>query len=157
MNKVLFSAVKTQFRLNLRGIHGVSHWARVQYHGLKIAGQENARSDVIKLFALLHDSQRLTDGFDPQHGLRAVEYAMAIRNQLFEIDNTGFDLLCEALAEHSDGKTEADVTVQTCWDADRLDLGRIGVYPKTELLCTATAKSSLFIQRAWTLANKKRQ
>jgi uncharacterized protein len=61
-----------------------------------------------------------------------------------------------ALAGHSDGKTEADVTVQTCWDADRLDLGRIGVYPKTELLCTATAKSALFIQRAWTLANKKR-
>ena len=156
MNKVLFYAVKTQFRLNLSGIHGVPHWARVQYHGLKIASQENARCDVIKLFALLHDSQRLTDGFDPQHGLRAVEYATVMRNQLFEIDNTGFDLLCEALAGHSDGKTEADVTVQTCWDADRLDLGRIGVYPKTELLCTATAKSALFIQRAWTLANKKR-
>lgn len=33
----------------------------------------------------------------------------------------------KALAYHSDGYTEGDITVQVCWDADRLDLGRVGI------------------------------
>jgi uncharacterized protein len=30
-----------------------------------------------------------------------------------------------------------------CWDADRLDLGRVGIQPKPELLCTDTARELL--------------
>ena len=26
--------------------------------------------------------------------------------------------------------TEADITIQTCWDSDRLDLGRVGMMPE---------------------------
>ena len=102
-HKTLIAEVRSQIRLDLYGIHGVQHWARVQYHGIKIAEKENARNDVVKLFALLHDPQRLEDGFDPDHGLRAVEYATFLRDRHFEIDQTGFALLCEALAYHSDG------------------------------------------------------
>ena len=51
------------------------------------------------------------------------------------------DLLTEAFKYHSDGYTEADITVQVCWDADRLDLGRVGIKPAPHRLCTASAKS----------------
>jgi uncharacterized protein len=156
MNKILFSEVTQQFRLNLQGIHGVAHWARVQYFGLKIAKSENARTDVIRLFSVLHDSQRLTDSYDPEHGLRAVDYAKKLRNKFFEIDDAGFALLCEAMTGHSDGKTIAsDITVLTCWDSDRLDLSRLGIYPKSNLLCTETAKNPDFIERAWNMNVKK--
>ncbi len=30
----------------------------------------------------------------------------------------------------------------TCWDADRLDLGRVGIMPEPSRLCTAAAKRS---------------
>jgi uncharacterized protein len=33
-----------------------------------------------------------------------------------------------------------DITVQTCFDADRLDLGRVGKIPDPRLLCTDAAK-----------------
>ncbi len=36
--------------------------------------------------------------------------------------------------------TAGDITVQTCWDADRLDLGRVGITPNPRWLCTACAK-----------------
>jgi uncharacterized protein len=36
--------------------------------------------------------------------------------------------------------TDPDVTVRTCWDADRLDLGRVGVTPDPILLCTDVAR-----------------
>jgi uncharacterized protein len=39
-----------------------------------------------------------------------------------------------------DGLLEADLTVQTCWDADRLDLGRVGKTPRVEKLCTEEAR-----------------
>jgi uncharacterized protein len=35
---------------------------------------------------------------------------------------------------HSEGAVHADPTVQTCWDADRLDLGRVGVMPDAKFL-----------------------
>ena len=31
-------------------------------------------------------------------------------------------------------------TIQTCWDADRLDLGRVGITPDPSWLCTEAAK-----------------
>ena len=38
--------------------------------------------------------------------------------------------------------THPDITIQTCWDSDRLDLGRVGVMPHPSRLCTVPAKAS---------------
>lgn len=154
MDKALLDIIRSQFQLDWFGIHGIGHWARVLYYGLKIAEKEHARTDVVRLFAVLHDSRRFTDKYDPEHGERAVQYAKTLLGIHIEIDDSGFGLLCEALAGHSEGRTEANITVQTCWDADRLDLSRIGVYPKAEFLCTSTAKNPDFIERAWHRGSK---
>jgi uncharacterized protein len=66
---------------------------------------------------------------------------------LFELPDESFALLYVACADHADGLTEGDVTVQTCWDADRLDLGRVGTTPDPSLLCTDAAKDPKMI--AW--------
>jgi uncharacterized protein len=44
---------------------------------------------------------------------------------------------------HSKGLMDADVTVQTCWDADRLDLIRLDIQPEAERLCTDAARQML--------------
>ena len=49
-------------------------------------------------------------------------------------------LLRSTLRYHSDGYTEADITVQVCWDASRLDLGRVGIKPVAHRLCTYSAQ-----------------
>lgn len=154
MDKALLAVIRSQFQLDWFGIHGIPHWARVLHYGLKIAEKENARTDVVRLFSVLHDARRFKDSVDPEHGERAVEYAKSLRGSYIRIDQSGFDLLCEALAGHSEGRTESNITVQTCWDADRLDLSRIGIRPKAEFLCTATAKNPEFIERAWQRGNK---
>ena len=59
------------------------------------------------------------------------------------------DLLVEACAGHSDGFTKADITVQTCWDADRLDLGRVGIEPHPKYLCTEVAREAKFLKAAY--------
>jgi len=41
---------------------------------------------------------------------------------------------------HTDGHTTGEATLLACWDADRLDLGRVGITPRAELLCTDAAR-----------------
>ncbi len=64
------------------------------------------------------------------------------------------DLLQEACRGHSEGWTEADITVMTCWDADRLDLGRVGIIPDPTRLCTAAARDRATIE--WAFARSLR-
>ena len=142
--------IRSQFRLDWTGIHGAAHWARVRYHGVWLARQLDADLRIPSLFAVLHDSQRQNDEHDPEHGPRAAEYAAWVRRRgLFELDDAAFELLQIACTGHSDGHTQADVSVQVCWDADRLDLGRVGTYPDSRRLCTNPAKQAGVIERAW--------
>lgn len=145
----LIDHLKSQFTLDWHGIHGIRHWARVLWTGKHIADREGARLDVVCLFALLHDHKRLNDEHDPHHGHRAVVSAMNLRGEFFQIDDEGFKLLCVAMADHSDGHTEGDITIQTCWDADRLDLGRVGTLPQARYLCTQTARDPILINTCY--------
>ena len=49
-------------------------------------------------------------------------------------------MLIYGCRHHSDGFVEGDVTIRTCWDADRLDLGRVGIKPCASKLATAEAR-----------------
>jgi len=148
ITRELVLAVRARFELDWAGIHGVPHWARVRVNGLAIARQNGARTDVIELFAFLHDSCRENDDFDPEHGLRAVEFAHSLRGEVYDIDDAGFALLGQACSEHSDGHLKADPTVQACWDADRLDLWRVWITPDKKRLATQAAQSMWIFDEA---------
>jgi len=149
MTNELFKELRKQFVLDWKGIHGAAHWTRVRENGLRLAESTQARADIVELFAFLHDSMRVNDDFDPYHGTRAAHYAESLRGELFELDDEGLRLLMIACEGHSDGLMDADITVQTCWDADRLDLGRVGIRPKPERLCTEAAKDIEMIEWAY--------
>jgi uncharacterized protein len=125
----------------LDGIHGVVHWARVLENGVRLAESTGANVAVVRLFAVLHDSQRLDDGDDPEHGPRAAETSAILRGKVFELSDAEFSVLYVACADHTTDHTHPDVTVQTCWDADRLDLGRVMIRPRRDRLCTSAAKT----------------
>ena len=131
------------------GIHGAPHWARVRANGLRLARKTRARTDVIELFSFLHDSCRLDDNRDALHGERAAAFAETIRGPLLPLDNEGFDLLQRACRLHSHGHMEDDITVMTCWDADRLDLGRVGIRPIASRLCTDAARDPALLGWAY--------
>ena len=97
----------------------------------------------------MHDCKRDNDDYDLEHGRRAAEYIKEIRSKWLKIDDLETELLIEACEYHSDGYIEGDITVQTCWDSDRLDLGRVGIYPSPERLCTEVAKKSAVIKAAY--------
>ncbi len=145
----LLRIIQEQFSLDCRGVHGASHWARVRDNGLRLAALTTAKPKVVELFALLHDSRRFTNGYDPQHGTRAALYARSLAGSAFQLEAVDLDLLADACHGHSDGLMSGDITVLTCWDADRLDLGRVGVKPRPERLCTLAARDPSFIEWAY--------
>jgi uncharacterized protein len=125
----------------LSSIHGPNHWHNVEDVGLKIAHMlesfgRHVDRDVVRLFAVLHDSCRMNDNHDPDHGRRAAEYAKQIRGRLFDLDDSRFELLYKAIAWHADGFTAKELTIGACFDADRMDLRRVGIKPDPALIST---------------------
>ncbi len=136
----MIAAIREQFKISWHGIHGANHWARVLHHGITIGTERSADLLVIELFAFLHDSQRHSDGGDYYHGRRGAEYARSLNTVYFELTAPRIDALCEAIEHHSGGKVHDHATIQTCWDADRLDLGRVSITPSPKFLSQEAVK-----------------
>jgi uncharacterized protein len=151
----LLQLILEDYRLPLRGIHGVAHWARVLENGRRLAPRTGADPVVVELFAVFHDARRTSDGFDPEHGVRGAALARALLSQEIEVDTARLELLEVACQGHTRGLRDGDVTVQTCWDADRLDLLRAGTVPLPQFLCTDAAQDPLVI--AWACGRSMRR
>ena len=145
---LVLRVVLDDYALPLDGYHGVDHWARVLENGLRLATETGANVEVVSLFAILHDSQRLNEMTDADHGPRAAKFATDIRGTAFDLGDHEFELLYQACHGHTSERTHTDVTIQTCWDADRLDLGRVGITPHPSRLCTDAAKQPEMIKWA---------
>jgi len=152
---VLIQEILKDYVLHPWGFHGLAHWARVTENGLKLAEQTGADRDVIALFGIFHDSRRENDGYDIEHGPRGALLAQEFRGKHFELSDAKFELLYRACELHTIGRHDPDVTVLTCWDSDRLDLGRIGVVPNPKYLGTAAARDPKMI--AWAHARARRE
>jgi uncharacterized protein len=148
ISRGLIRRILSEYVLPVNGLHGVGHWARVLENGTRLAAVTGADLVVVQLFSVFHDSRRVNEGWDDGHGRRGAEFALKLRREFFELDDDRFDLLYTACALHTDGLTEAELTVQTCWDADRLDLGRVGMRPEPMYLCTPAARSKEIIRWA---------
>lgn len=156
LRPALIRSIREQYQLPWRGIHGAAHWARVLENGLRLAATTGARQSVVSLFAVFHDARRVNEGWDPQHGSRGAELARSLRDTMFKISDADFELLHVACVHHTEGRSHPDVTVQTCWDADRLDLGRVGIKPSIRYLSTDAAKNPETIAWAYERSIKRR-
>lgn len=148
VSRRLIEAIRDRYALHWEGIHGASHWSRVRLNGLELAKVTGADSMVVELFAFLHDSCRENEGRDPLHGARAADFAASLQGSVFELTPKQLSCLMNACAGHTGGETTGDITVATCWDADRLDLWRIGVRPEPARMMTDAGRTPLLIEAA---------
>src|SRR4051812_16754999 len=66
-------------------LHGPRHWLRVKALGAQLCRETPGADDhVVALFAALHDTQRVNDGHDPEHGRRAADLAIRLRGEVFQ-------------------------------------------------------------------------
>jgi uncharacterized protein len=137
----ILALILEQYRLDTHGIHGVAHWGRVLENGRRLCAMTGGDPAVIEMFSLFHDACRVRDSWDANHGPRAAELARRFRERL-GLDDTQFAELVTACQGHTRGPGEdADITVLTCLDADRLDIPRVGMAIKPDLLFTGAGRS----------------
>ena len=147
----LAKEVLRSYALDPRGIHGPSHWLRVRTNGMTLASMTpGADAALIELFALLHDSRRRDEGSDRGHGERAADYVRQLASDgVLRLTPQRLGTLVSACALHEHGQVSEDPTIGCCWDADRLELARLGRRPIASLLSTPGARDPAVQAGAW--------
>jgi len=123
--------------------HGINHWDNVWMNGQEIGWAVDADMEVVEYFSYLHDCQRWSEGSDWLHGPRAAQFAHENR-ELFDLSSSQFKDLIGAVAGHTKlqpgCKAGENPTIAACWDADRLDIWRVGYAVDPRYLFTERAK-----------------
>jgi HD superfamily phosphodiesterase len=146
----LLAAVHAEATGALSTIHGEEHWLCVAATGLELLEAEPLADPLVVLsFGLLHDTMRLSDGRDADHGRRAAGFARELHDDgLLPLEPFQLAELDDALARHADGERSELPTTGVCWDADRLHLPRVGTAPRRDLLSSPLADLPAAVRRA---------
>ena len=110
-------------------IHGPPHWVAVYDNCLKLDPTCDSKTrEMYAIFAFFHDAARTHDGQDNNHGNNIVK-------------KFTFPTPIEyAIAEHTFGEITKDLIIGICWDADRLDLVRVGIKPDAKFMSTEAGR-----------------
>ncbi len=128
------------------GVHGIEHWDRVYANGQLLITRKVNRL-VVGLFAYLHDYCRMDDGTDLGHGPRAAEFIDTVRDTLLkDVCDEDLRLLKEACRLHTVVHKTGNATIDACFDADRLDLRRVGIVPDPAMLATKKGKELAWLR-----------
>ncbi len=126
--------------------HGINHWQRVYEYAILLAKHYKIDSKLFEYFALLHDSRRLDEAEDCNHGKRAGLFIKnLIRENLIDLCKADQNRLIYACVNHTKVKNSSskyfqDLAVQICMDADKLDIQRVGIIRDEEYFSTSYAK-----------------
>ena len=132
-------------------IHGVDHWARVCRFGEYLADRINLPpqySECVTVFAWTHDLARYDDDGGREHAIAGAKYLDKVIPTVFPLlSGSQISIIRTAIYYHSHGYAADEGqyagwfddlegkkgtildTMACCWDADRLDLLRIGIEP----------------------------
>jgi uncharacterized protein len=139
--KVLKSIIE-EYSLNLlSGMNGLNHWSRVLENALLLSEYNNANKNIIIAFSLFHKIKRNNEEHDQNEGIKSAEFLRYYEDQL-NLTEEEFDetyLACKNISEYMFHENK---NISTCWDAERLDLMRTGLYPKESNMNSDYAKNA---------------
>ena len=138
--KKVLKKIIDEFYIKNSFIHGSPHWSRVFYYGHLLSELNDYDKENIAFFSIFHDSKRINDGDDPQHGLRGAEFFRTF-DKIIQIKPEQKEIIYESCKVHNYLKQADSLEVGLCLDSDRLDLWRVGISPNDEYLHLKQAKT----------------
>ena len=82
---------------------------------------------------------RINEHIDNGHGVRGGRYALK-NKELLNLSEDQLHTLYRACAGHTGGRNPSCDTIACCWDADRLDIRRVGILPELQFFYTDGAR-----------------
>lgn len=126
-------------------IHGFSHLRRVAAVAGRIAAAAGEDIESAVVAGFLHDCARRHDGGGVDHAHDSAALTRKLLARFYpHLDAVR---LCDAIARHADGETTEDMLAACVWDADRLELRRLGIEVDPDLLSTEIARRLIRISR----------
>lgn len=124
------------------GVHGIDHIRRT-VENAKIIAKETCpdKFDDAVIGAYLHDIGRIDDFGGNAHAVRGAKISERLLQEFWP--NLDIKRILFAIEFHADKLTSEDPLIGTIWDADRLDLDRVGIKINPDLLSTKKAKEIL--------------
>lgn len=148
---------------SLGDTHGLAHWQKVERNGIilgmvirdgVLCYRDEVNMKVVRSFAYLHDKCRVNDEFDSEHGVRSADLIYTIRDTILkDLSDDEIMLLDKACRYHTTLHRTGIPTVDVCFDADRLDLGRVGIDPDPKKM--ATSQGAYYTTVLWRLEYTK--
>ena len=127
-------------RWQLDNLHGMPHWQRVERNG-ELLATPDCDLTVIRCFAYLHDSCRRDNGVDYEHGPCAAAFIETLKDSYLKgLTDQQFTLLKEAIEKHTSHHKTGIPTIDACFDADRLDLIRVWIWPNPQKMASEKGK-----------------
>ncbi|WP_412028282.1 hypothetical protein [Deinococcus yunweiensis] len=136
------------FALGTHSLHGPAHWARVEMHAVRLAEVSGGDAEVGRWFSVFHDAARQDEGHDTGHGARGAALVRHYR-PLLPLSDAQVELLAQACHGHELGHVTDDPTIGACWDADRLELVRVGMTPRADLMSIAAGQAAARDREGW--------
>jgi uncharacterized protein len=119
-------------------IHGLPHLRQVAYVAARLAACEGADWMQAMVGGFLHDCARKDDGGGQEHAFESARVAKVVLGRHYS--NMDVQRLLYAISHHAGGSTTQDPLIGSIWDADRLDLVRLGAEIDQGLLSTVHAR-----------------
>ncbi len=152
--KKILKEIIDNFYLDLdNGVHGIDHWTRVLINGIQLSERnKNINKNIIIAFAFFHDIKRTVEDKEPEHGYNGGRYLLKYKYKI-NLTKEELNTCYEACVDHTNVKNHTDINIGACWDADRLDLYRVGVMPDLDYLNLEESKNKELIKettaRSW--------
>ncbi len=119
-------------------LHGISHLRRVAILSGRLANAVGEVVEAAVVMGFLHDCARKNDGNDLEHAHDSAVLARELTERFYP--HLDVDRICDAIEGHAGGEVTTDPLSACLWDADRLELKRIGRTIDLDLLSTKVAK-----------------
>lgn len=106
------------------GVHGIeTHTNAVVFRGIDYAIHMGKDPMPVVFACAFHDMARENDGFDTEHGKKAVPMAIKIMRKFPDLISKDTQLsILSAIINHTTGEVASDYIAACLWDADRTRL-----------------------------------
>ena len=134
--------ILNEYKIDLKeSFEGIDHIARVIENGVILSEINASNLNVIIVYAFFHNIMKNNNEQDIGHGERSAKFLRHYEDKI-NLSEEEFDMVYEACRDHSDVLFNDNKHIADCWDSDRLDIMRRGLYPNKEKLNSIAAKNA---------------
>lgn len=140
--KNILKEILMEYPLDLKNsFDGINHIARVVENGILLSEINRTNLNVIIVFSFFHSIKRKNNEEDVGFNERSANFLKYYEDKI-NLSESEFEIAYIACRDQELEIDPENAIIADCWDAERLDSMRRGIYPNSEKLNSFAAKNT---------------